>query len=162
MNGVPVAARATAYLTGRKRTREGYWFLLRVQIGRRRSAASTATLTGDGDGAGLANRGDAATFRRLDPANRLEVVLRQCTKGQEGRNFNGGVKSNRRRSSPALVSERNSRRGVTRSRANELEDAPEVEAEPVRSLDGAQVRRGGRTPAAHGALRGGARWLRRG
>ena len=76
MNGVPVAARATAYLTGRKRTREGYWFLLRVQIGRRRSAASTATLTGDGDGAGLENRGDAATFRRLDPANRIEVVLR--------------------------------------------------------------------------------------
>ena len=101
-------------------------------------------------------------LRRLDPSNWLGVVLRQCTKGQEGRNFNGGVKSHRRRSSPALVSERNSRRGVTRSGAKELEDAPEVEAEPVRSLDGAQVRRGGRTPAAHGALRGGARWLRRG
>ena len=100
--------------------------------------------------------------KRLDSANWLGVVLRQCTKGQEGRNFNGGVKSNRRRSSPALVSERNSRRGVTRSGAKELEDVPEVEAEPVRSLDGAQVRRGGRTLAAHGALRGGARWLRRG
>ena len=95
VNGVPVAARATAYLTGRKWTRERYWFLLGVQIGRRRSAASTATLTGDGDGAGLANRCDATTFRRLDPANRLEVVLRQCTKGQEGRSFNGGMKFHR-------------------------------------------------------------------
>ena len=101
MNGVPVAARATAYLTGRKRTREGYWFLLRVQIGRRRSAASTATLAGDGDGAGLANRGDAATFRRLDPANRLGVVLRQCTKGQDGRSINVGGKIRRRQSLPA-------------------------------------------------------------
>jgi len=38
--------------------------------------------------------------------------------------------------------------GVTRSGAKELEDDPEVEAEPVRSLDGAQVRRGGGTPVA--------------
>ena len=38
--------------------------------------------------------------------------------------------------------------GVTRSGAKELEDDPEVEAEPVRSLDGAQVRRGGGTLAA--------------
>ena len=38
--------------------------------------------------------------------------------------------------------------GATRSGAKELEDDPEVEAEPVRSLDGAQVRRGGGNPAA--------------
>ena len=38
--------------------------------------------------------------------------------------------------------------GVTRSGAKELEDAPVVEAEPVRSLDRAQVRRGGGNPAA--------------
>ena len=38
--------------------------------------------------------------------------------------------------------------GVTWSGAKELEDDPEVEAEPVRSLDGAQVRRGGGTLAA--------------
>ena len=38
--------------------------------------------------------------------------------------------------------------GVTRSGAKELEDAPGVEAEPVRSLDGAQVWRGGGNPAA--------------
>ena len=117
MNGVPVAARATAYLTGRKRTREGYWFLLGVQIGRRRSAASTATLTGDGDGAGLANRGDAATFRRLDPANRLVVVLRQCTKGQDGRSINVGGKIRRRQSLPAaqnvgLAEQGEARRGL--------------------------------------------------
>ena len=37
---------------------------------------------------------------------------------------------------------------MTRSGAKELEDDPEVQAEPVRSLDGAQVRRGGGNPAA--------------
>ena len=57
--------------------------------------SSMATLTSGEAGAELTNRGDAATFRRLDPANRLEVVLRQCTKGQEGRSFNGVVKSHR-------------------------------------------------------------------
>ena len=43
---------------------------------------------------------------------------------------------------------RNPGAGVTQSGAKELEDDPEVEAEPVRSLDGAQVRRGGGNPAA--------------
>ena len=37
---------------------------------------------------------------------------------------------------------------MARSGVKELEDDTAVEAEPVRSLDGAQVRRGGETPAA--------------
>ena len=42
---------------------------------------------------------------------------------------------------PAMRPWRNSRCGVTRSGAKELEDDPGIEVEPVRPLDGAQVRR---------------------
>ena len=76
VNGVPVAARATAYLTWRKRAREGHWFLLRVQLGRRRSAASTAMLAGGEVGAVFAGGSQVCDFGLPGPADWLERSLR--------------------------------------------------------------------------------------
>ena len=56
-------------------------------------------------------------------------------RGQRGPGVAGGE------GKPVMRPWRNPGVGVTRSGAKELKVDPEVEAEPVRSLDGAQVRR---------------------
>ena len=66
--------------------------------------------------------------------------------GGRRRHGNRGGRATSRRGVPGEIPGA----GVTRSGAKELEDDPGVEAEPVRSLDGAQVRRSCDSTAAAG------------
>ena len=91
---------------------------------------------------------DAAVLRFLGPTDGFKATLLWCHGVRGVREWPAAWEKRRRSFSPVIRPWRNPGVGATRSGAKELEDDPEVEAEPVRSLDGAQVRRGGGTPAA--------------
>jgi len=99
--GVPVAARATAYLTWRKRAREGHWFLLRVQLGRRRSAASTAMLTGGEAGAELGGGAGTGVLQALDLPEGVRAGPARVVQSRISPVVTGGDELKRNRGSPA-------------------------------------------------------------
>ena len=101
VNGVPVAARATAYLTWRKRAREGHWFLLRVQLGRRRSAASTAMLTGGEAGAELGGGAGTGVLQALDLPEGVRAGPARVVQSRISPVVTGGDELKRNRGSPA-------------------------------------------------------------
>ena len=101
VNGVPVTARATAYLTWRKRAREGHWFLLRVQLGRRRSAASTAMLTGGEAGAELGGGAGTGVLQALDLPEGVRAGPAREVQSRISPVVTGGDELKRNRGSPA-------------------------------------------------------------
>ena len=97
---------------------------------------------------------DAAALRFLGPTDGFKATLRWCHGVRGVREWPAAREKRRWSFSPVMRPWRNPGVGATRSGAKELEDDPEVEAEPVHSLDGAQVRQ---ESGGSEALRGGAR-----
>ena len=62
----------------------------RARKRRRDRLAASSGGESQANAAALEGEGAAVELRRLDPANWLGVVLRQCTKGQDGRGLHGG------------------------------------------------------------------------
>jgi len=85
---------------------------------------------------------DAAVLQFLGPTDGFKATLLWCHGVRGVREWPAAREKRRWSFSPVMRPWRNPGVGVTRSGATELEDDLGVEAEPVRSLDGAQVRRG--------------------
>jgi len=93
--------RATGYGKRRKRAREGHWFLLRVQLGRRRSAASTAMLTGGEAGAELGGGAGTWVLQALDLPEGVRAGPARVVQSRISPVVTGGDELKRNRGSPA-------------------------------------------------------------
>jgi hypothetical protein len=93
--------RATGYGKRRKRAREGHWFLLRVQLGRRRSAASTAMLTGGEAGAELGGGAGTGVLQALDLPEGVRAGPAREVQSRISPVVTGGDELKRNRGSPA-------------------------------------------------------------
>ena len=94
-------AKATGYGKRRKRAREGHWFLLRVQLGRRRSAASTAMLTGGEAGAELGGGAGTGVLQALDLPEGVRAGPARVVQSRISPVVSGGDELKRNRGSPA-------------------------------------------------------------